>query len=158
MNDFENRWAGGEADAALIFRTLGQQPIDYLHTTEFEAWQPAFGAPGHSLAALARRYVPVPVLANGSLHDPVRAAALLRENQADMVSLGRGALTHPDWPNRVRTSMPIGTFDGRILAPIADLANADRQTTLPHGTPQTKGQLDSAVGCREEGAPFESVP
>ena len=130
VNDFGHRWAGGEADAALIFRTLGQQPIDYLHTTEFEAWQPAFGEYGPSLAALARRCVTVPLLANGSLHDPVRAAALLGGDEADMVSLGRGALTHPDWPDRVRAGMPLDTFDGRMLAPIADLANADRQSTF----------------------------
>lgn len=85
-------------------------------------------------------------------------STLLGEDQADMVSLGRGALTHPDWPDRVRTGMPIDTFDGRILAPIADLANADRQTTLRQGTRQTKLQLDSVVGCRAENAPPESVP
>lgn len=133
VNDFVHRWAGGEADAALIFRTLGQQPIDYLHTTEFEAWQPAFGERGPSLAALARRHVTVPVLANGSLHDPLRAAALLDGDEADMVSLGRGALTHPDWPDRVHAGMPLDTFDGRILAPIADLANADCPPTPLRG-------------------------
>ncbi len=129
VNDFVHRWAGGEADAELIFRTLGQQPIDYLHTTEFEAWQPAFAEGGPSLAALARRYVTVPVLANGSLHDPTRAASLLDGGEADMVSLGRGALTHPDWPARVRAGMPLDPFDGGILSPIADLANADFQLT-----------------------------
>jgi 2,4-dienoyl-CoA reductase-like NADH-dependent reductase (Old Yellow Enzyme family) len=133
VNDFLHKWPGGEDDAALIFRALGQQPIDYLHTTEFEAWQPAFGERGPSLAALARRHVPVPVLANGSLHDPLRAAALLGGGEADMVSLGRGALTHADWPNRVRAGAPLEPFDRQMLAPIADLANADRQRGLLRG-------------------------
>jgi 2,4-dienoyl-CoA reductase-like NADH-dependent reductase (Old Yellow Enzyme family) len=53
VNDFPHKWSGGEDDAAVIFGTLGRLPLDYLHTTEFEAWRPAFGATSASLAALA---------------------------------------------------------------------------------------------------------
>ncbi|WP_447919233.1 NADH:flavin oxidoreductase [Achromobacter aegrifaciens] len=126
VNDFTHKWEGGEADAAQIFRTLGAQPIDYLHTTEFEAWRPAFGDQGPSLAALARRHVSVPVLANGSLHDPIQADQVMAREEADFVSLGRGALTHPDWPARLRAGEGLATFDRGLLAPIADLANAAR--------------------------------
>lgn len=126
VNDFTHKWPGAEADAAQIFRTLGAQPIDYLHTTEFEAWRPAFGAQGPSLAALARRHVPVPVLANGSLHDPMAAAGMMARDEADFVSLGRGALTHADWPARLRAGQQLERFDRELLAPIADLANAAR--------------------------------
>ncbi|MEH6434108.1 NADH:flavin oxidoreductase [Massilia sp. DD77] len=123
VNDFEHRWRGGEADAAAIFGTLGRLPVDYLHTTEFEAWKSAFGS-GPSLAALAKRHAGLPVIANGSLHDAGRAAALLDGGEADLVSLGRGALTHADWPRRLRAGEPTGEFDPAILSPIADLANA----------------------------------
>ncbi|MCY1194183.1 NADH oxidase [compost metagenome] len=126
VNDFTHKWEGAEADAARIFRTLGAQPIDYLHTTEFEAWRPAFGEQGPSLAALARRHVSVPVLANGSLHDPLQAGGMMASKEADFVSLGRGALTHPDWPARLRAGEGLETFDRGLLAPIADLANAAR--------------------------------
>lgn len=125
VNDFAHKWSGGEDAAAVVFGTLGRLPIDYVHTTEFEAWQPAFGQ-GPSLAALAKRHVAVPVLANGSLHDPVRAADLLVRGDADAISLGRGALTHPDWPQRVQAGAPIAAFDSALLSPIADLANAER--------------------------------
>lgn len=125
VNDFGHKWAGGEADAAMVFRTLSSAPIDFLHTTEFEAWQPAFGE-GASLASLARRHGTVTVIANGSLHEPARAAAMLDRGEADLVALGRGALTHADWPKRVRDGQALGDFDRAILAPIADLANADR--------------------------------
>jgi 2,4-dienoyl-CoA reductase-like NADH-dependent reductase (Old Yellow Enzyme family) len=99
--------------------------VDYVHTTEFEAWKGAFGD-GPSLAALARRYADLPVVANGSLHDPARAAAMVANCEADLVSLGRGALTHVDWPRRVRDGKPLLDFDREILSPIADLANAAR--------------------------------
>jgi 2,4-dienoyl-CoA reductase-like NADH-dependent reductase (Old Yellow Enzyme family) len=75
---------------------------------------------------LARRHVPVPVLANGSLHDPLQAGGMMASKEADFVSLGRGALTHPDWPARLRAGKELETFDRGLLAPIADLANAAR--------------------------------
>ena len=125
VNDFGHKWAGGEEDAAVVFKTLSAAPLDYLHTTEFEAWQPAFGD-GPSLAALAKRHARVPVIANGSLHEPARAEGMLARREADVIALGRGALTHADWPSRVREGVPLAEFDRAMLFPIADLANADR--------------------------------
>lgn len=125
VNDYTHRWAGAQADAELVFRTLAASPIDYLHTTEFEAWQPAFGD-GRGLAALARRHGGKPVIANGSLHDPARARALLARGEADLVALGRGAIANADWPRRVQAGEALEPFDPAILSPLADLANADR--------------------------------
>lgn len=125
VNDFTHKWAGGETEAAVIFETLSAAGIDYLHTTEFEAWQPAFGA-GPSLAALARRHGTVPVIANGALHTPAQAIGLVERGETDLVSLGRGALTHADWPQRLRDGRVLEAFDRALLSPIADLANAER--------------------------------
>ncbi len=125
VNDFTHKWRGGERDAAVIFGTLRGMPIDYVHTTEFEAWCPAFGE-GPTLTALAKRHLAIPVMANGSLQDPKQASGLLARGEADLVSLGRGALTHADWPRRVARGAPIEAFDPKLLAPIADLEHADR--------------------------------
>jgi 2,4-dienoyl-CoA reductase-like NADH-dependent reductase (Old Yellow Enzyme family) len=124
VNDFTHRWRG-EDEAAIIFRTVGGLSIDYLHTAEYEAWRPAFGT-GPSLAALAKRYAGVPVLANGSLHDPGQAAGLVARAEADAVSLGRGALAQADWPRRVMNGEALLPFDPAILSPLADLESADR--------------------------------
>ncbi|MGF3022094.1 NADH:flavin oxidoreductase [Methylobacterium aquaticum] len=124
VNDPAHTWRG-EAEAAFIFGRLGSLAVDYLHTTAHEAWQPAFDA-GPSLAALAKRHGGKPVLANGSLHVPGQAAALLERGEADLVSLGRGALVHADWPRRLAGGLPLLEFDRGLLSPIADLANADR--------------------------------
>jgi 2,4-dienoyl-CoA reductase-like NADH-dependent reductase (Old Yellow Enzyme family) len=123
VNDFTHKWRSGEDDAARIFEALGRLPIDYLHTTEYEAWAGAFGS-GPSLAALAKSHARLPVIANGSLHDAARAASLVASGQADVVSLGRGALTHPDWPARLLRKETLAAFDAGILSPIADLGNA----------------------------------
>ncbi|MDZ3830790.1 MAG: NADH:flavin oxidoreductase [Sphingopyxis sp.] len=124
VNDFLYKWRGAD-EAAEIYGLLGQAPIDYIHTTEFEAWQPAFES-GASLASLAKRHSGLPVLANGSLHDPMRAAQLILDHGVDAVTLGRGALTHADWPRRTASGTGIAEFDRRILSPLADLDNADR--------------------------------
>jgi 2,4-dienoyl-CoA reductase-like NADH-dependent reductase (Old Yellow Enzyme family) len=125
VNDFSHKWLGGEEEAALIFGALGQLPLDYLHTTEYEAWKPAF-AEGASLAALARKHSGLPVLANGSLHVAHQAAGMIQRGEADAVTLGRGALTHADWPKRLAQGATLKAFDPAILSPIADLANAAR--------------------------------
>ena len=125
VNDFTHKWRDGEDEAAQIFETLGRLPIDYLHTAEFEAWAGAFGD-GPSLAALAKRHARLPVMANGSLHDAARAVGLVDAGHADLISLGRGALTHPDWPARLLGGAPLDAFDAGMLSPIADLANAIR--------------------------------
>lgn len=126
VNDFSHKWSGGEEEAAAIFGSLGNLPIDYVHTTEFEAWRPAFNeGMSLSLAALAKKYARVPVLANGSLHDVRQAAGLIGRGEADGVSLGRGALTHADWPLRVLDGVALEVFDPGILSPIANLENAE---------------------------------
>lgn len=124
VNDFVHKWRG-EAEAAETYALIGRLPLDYLHTTEFEAWQPAFDE-GPSLAALAKRHGGLPVLANGSLHDPARATEMLTAHAVDAVTLGRGALTHADWPRRVAQGIALDRFDRNILSPLADLENADR--------------------------------
>lgn len=54
VNDFEHRWSGGETHAEIIFRAVAEAGASYVHTTEFEAWRPAFAPGGPSLAALAK--------------------------------------------------------------------------------------------------------
>ncbi len=129
VNDFDHRWEGSTDDAKVIFAALAQAGADYLHTTEFEAWRPAFGD-GESLASLAKRYGRLPVIANGALHIGEQAASLIQNGSADMVALGRGALACPDWPLRLRSGMPIEAFDPAMLQPLADLDNAERWRSM----------------------------
>jgi 2,4-dienoyl-CoA reductase-like NADH-dependent reductase (Old Yellow Enzyme family) len=54
---------------------------------------------------------------------------MVERGEADVVSLGRGALAQADWPQRVRHGAALASFDPAILSPLADLANADRWRT-----------------------------
>lgn len=133
VNDFEHRWAGAEEDAQALFSVLADQ-ADYIHTTDYEAWRAACSTEGRNLAALAKAHSGLPVIANGSLQDPARAAELLVSGAADLVALGRGALAASDWPNRLRAGRVLPDFDKGILLPIADLGGAERwRATSTHG-------------------------
>jgi 2,4-dienoyl-CoA reductase-like NADH-dependent reductase (Old Yellow Enzyme family) len=125
VNDFDHRWEGGSDDAKAIFTDLAKGGADYIHTSEFEAWRPAFGD-GESLASLAKRYGRLPLIANGSLHIPEQAAGLIQGGDADIVALGRGAIACPDWGQRLRNGLPVEAFEPGMLQPLADLENAER--------------------------------
>lgn len=125
VNDFHHKWAGEEADAEAIFGGLAAMELDFIHVTEFEAWQPAFKAGGESLVSLARRYAPtMNIIANGSLHEPERALGVLADG-AEIIALGRGTLSNPAWPNKVMLGQQLDEFDRTILGPIADVKDSE---------------------------------
>lgn len=135
VNDFYHKWADKEKDAKIIFGELGQAGLDYIHVTEYEAWQPAFpdaedmqatdsafGDGGPTLAALAKKYGKLPVIANGNLHDPDKAKEILEKGDADVVTLGRGALGDSNWVNKLKNDEKIEEFKPeKVLSPDAKI-------------------------------------
>ena len=126
INDFLHKWPEAEQDAATIFAALAKSAVDYIHVTELEAWRPAFTDVGPTLVRLAHTYAPdVTIIANGSLQDPVRAVAALVDG-ADLIALGRGALSNPDWPRRLKDGQPLATFSPALLSPLGDIKTAEQ--------------------------------
>lgn len=125
VNDFKHKWPNGERDAQVIFTALANAGVDFIHVTEHEAWQPAFEGGTDSLITLARKFAPgVTIIGNGSLHDPVHAHEAL-DAGADMIALGRGALSNPDYPLILEAKQRFRAFDGSILQPIADIKGSE---------------------------------
>ncbi|AQL37814.1 NADH:flavin oxidoreductase [Pseudomonas syringae] len=125
VNDFQHKWAGGERDAEVIFGALADACVDYIHVTEHQAWQPAFAQYEASLVRLARRYAPnVALIANGGLHDPEKAAQVVRDG-ADIIAVGKGALANPDLPRLLLEGGAIREFDPAILGPIANIKDSE---------------------------------
>jgi len=125
VNDHFHKWSGGEADAEVIFGTLSDAGADFIHVTEFEAWQPAFGEDGPSLVDLARKFAPkATIIANGGLHDIERATGALAKG-ADIITFGRGALANPDLPCRIEAQSHVREFDPAILGPIANIKDSE---------------------------------
>jgi 2,4-dienoyl-CoA reductase-like NADH-dependent reductase (Old Yellow Enzyme family) len=133
VSDTAHRWPGGADDARIIFTTLDQTGIDYIHTTEYRAEAPAFEGTRDSLAALAKRYSGVAIIANGNLDHPEAAAAMIRNGSADVIALGKAALVNRDWLHRVRGDIPMDTeLHPDLLAPIADIKDWELHREIPH--------------------------
>lgn len=125
VNDFFHKWANGEEDARTVFTLLANAGLDYLHLTEYEAWQPAFADSPLSLVALARKYAPeLTIMANGSLQDTEKALEVMNCG-ANFIALGRGALANHDWPLRVERGQALQPFDNAILGPIANIKECE---------------------------------
>lgn len=122
VNDYTHKWVGKEQDAATIFGQLGQAGLDYIHVTEHKAWQPAFDTSDLPLAAFAKKYGKIPVIANGHLENPSKASEMITHGEADVITLGKGALANHDWVNKVQDKETLQEFDQeRILRPDAKI-------------------------------------
>ncbi|AFQ19763.1 NADH:flavin oxidoreductase [Bacillus thuringiensis] len=122
VNDYFYKWSGKEEDAKIIFTSLGQSGLDYIHVTEFEAWQPAFDGMKESLVSLAKKYSHLPIIANGQLEKVERATEIISNGDADIVTLGKGALANHDWVNKVAKNEDLSDFNpDEVLHPIANI-------------------------------------
>lgn len=125
VNDFHHQWQEGEEGARRVFQALNDSGLDFLHLTEYRAWQPAFADNNTSLAALARRHAPdLALIVNGGLGEPTQASDMLAET-ADFVAIGKAALANPDWPNRIRRGQSLRAFDSALLSPLADIKGSE---------------------------------
>jgi 2,4-dienoyl-CoA reductase-like NADH-dependent reductase (Old Yellow Enzyme family) len=125
VNDYEYKWSGGEADAEVIFSKIAEAKPDYIHVTQFDAMNPAFGEQGLTLAQLAKKYGKLPVIANGQLEDPQKANEIIQKGDADFISLGKGALANPNWVNKVKQGESLKSFDGDVLQPDATVKDKE---------------------------------
>ena len=121
VSDHDHRWSGGAEEAKVIFSTLGAAGVDFIHTTEYRATAPAFEDGPESLAALAKRYSGVAVIANGNLDAPETAASMLHDGAADVVALGKAALANRNWPHLVRNNLDLDELDPALFSPLADV-------------------------------------
>ncbi|WP_218185004.1 NADH:flavin oxidoreductase [Paenibacillus sp. 1_12] len=121
VSDYHHKWAGAEKDAEIIFSSLSRAGLDYIHVTEYDATRAAFEGTELTLAAMAKKFGTVPVMANGNLEDPDKAEQLLMRGDADLITLGKGALANHDWPQRILTEQPLREFNPEILRPKANI-------------------------------------
>ncbi len=122
VNDPDHKWKNGTEDAELIFSQLGKAGVDYIHTSEPKATEPAFVGSEPTLVELAKKYGNTVAVANGSLENPELVETLLAEEKADLVTIGKGALANQDWPNRILNGDELHEFDfQKTLLPQATL-------------------------------------
>jgi len=125
VNDYTHKWVAGEQAAEVIFSSLSDAGVDFIHVTEFEAWKPAFPTSHNSLVSLSSRYAPqVTLIANGGLHTSEYASSVMEEG-ADIIAIGKAALANPDLPRRLARKEALNEFDASILEPVATIKSSE---------------------------------
>ncbi|QQE13644.1 NADH:flavin oxidoreductase [Planctomycetota bacterium] len=126
VNDFNYLWPNGAQDANIIFPAVAQAGADYIHfASEGNGFfTDSFTRDNQSLPKLARDLTNLPVIANGGLHDPSLAHQVLTEQHADLISIGLGALTNPDWPRKLAQNIPITPFTPDFFSQGVDIQSA----------------------------------
>lgn len=125
VNDYFHKWEGVQ-EAELIFSSLNNVGLDYLHITEFQANVAAFPTETHGenlpLAAIAKRVSNLPVFANGQVETTDTALSIIRQGTADLLTIGKAALANPDFPRKLRDDQPLAALDPlAVLRPTAEL-------------------------------------
>ena len=100
----------GLDEALRLAPLLEQNGADYLHVSAGVYGSRQLTIPSMyveqgcfvHLAAAVKRQVSIPVVAVGRIKRPEMAEAILRDQQADMIALGRSLLADPQWPNKAR--------------------------------------------------------
>ncbi|MBC9795028.1 NADH:flavin oxidoreductase [Sinomicrobium weinanense] len=119
VNNLSHRWKGGSQTAREILNQIRKMPVDYLHiAAEHYGWKEECRyEDGTSLTGLARDILECPVMANGGLHDLDLSRELLETNQADLFSIGKYALSNPDFVRKVKHNIPLTPFRKELLYP-----------------------------------------
>ena len=122
VNDLAYRWD----DPTPLFESVARGRPAYVHiASEGAPWEEtSILASGETTTGLARRVFGVPVIANGGMHDAALAERLVAGGETDLVSLGHGALSNPDWPRRLAAGEPFEPFDPGLLRPEVTIENA----------------------------------
>ena len=118
VNDFDYLWPSGVKDGEIIFKAAHQAGADYIHFASeglgFD--HGCLTRDGQSLPAFARRITGLPVIANGGLDDFKEAERILSNQHGDLISLGKGALANPDWPEKLAQSLAPLPFEANYFA------------------------------------------
>ncbi len=126
VNDFQYRWPAGAAEARTIFTALAEAGASYIHMAgEGRGFREYISDQQEPLTTVARRMTGLPVIANGGLHDPDLADAVIQGGHADLIALGRAALATPDWPRKLAKGEPVPPFDHGMISPSASIENTD---------------------------------
>ena len=79
-------------------------------------WAPGFVAP---IAARIRREAEIPVATSWLISDPAQADAMVRDEQLDLVMLGRPLLADPHWPYAAAIKLGVDRAAWTLPAPYA---------------------------------------
>ena len=86
----------GLADAIRLATALVEAGVDVLDIS------PSHGERDGEYSEAVRLAADRPVVARGELDEVDRALAMLTNDRADLIAVGRGLIADPEWPHKVR--------------------------------------------------------
>jgi len=95
-------------DVPRIAPLLREAGVDLLDISGgLMGWEMVNERPGFFVpyAEAARRSSGLPCMVTGNIHDPALADAIIREDRADIVGVGRPFLKDPEWARKARASL-----------------------------------------------------
>ncbi|WP_428657767.1 tRNA-dihydrouridine synthase [Runella sp.] len=128
VNNLSYRWENGSQAAKEILTEIKKVSIDYLHVAaEHYGWEAESRYDdGTSLTGLAKTILSIPVIANGGLHDLNLSQSLLDTQQADLLAIGKYALSNPDFVQKVKNQIELTPFAKKALYPNPSLFSEDK--------------------------------
>ena len=122
VNNFEYEWPGGEQDAAFIFKKMKSIGPNYLHISTHKGLEPVWQTE-NNLSFYAKKYFEGKVIACGGLHVPEKAENLLKNKEADLAAVGKGAIANPNLPKDIQLGRSINEFVPEMIRPLATIEN-----------------------------------
>lgn len=118
IEDFGAHTFDSPDELGVFVNALRDVGVDILHVSTRDATEPAYprAHPTRTLAGWSRQLSGLPTIAVGRVSvsasmgdagtvettDPAPAAALIRDNEADLIAVGRALIANPDWCDLVR--------------------------------------------------------
>jgi len=117
VNDLTYRWPGGSTTAKEIFNVLRDLDISYIHiASEGGNWsRESLYDDGTSSNSIAKKITGKPVIVNGGMHDTTLATKLISNDEADLISIGRTAITNPDLPEKIKNGVTPTPFFKELI-------------------------------------------
>ncbi len=125
INDFEHEWEGKEKDAKIIFTSLKDAGVDYIHISTHKGLVDIWDS-GKNLAGFAKDYTGITVIGCGGLHIKENATKILESRNADFIAIGKGSLADQSLPNKLAKGENPVEFDPGMISPVATLENTAR--------------------------------
>jgi 2,4-dienoyl-CoA reductase-like NADH-dependent reductase (Old Yellow Enzyme family) len=132
VNDLTYRWPEGADAAKAIFNVLKDVDASYFHiAAEGGNWaREALYSDGQSSNGIAKRLTGKPIIVNGGMHDMTLATTLLSGQQADIISIGRKAITNPDLPTRIAGGEALIPFSKELIRESLTLSHVSQLLQL----------------------------
>ncbi|SDH00653.1 oxidoreductase [Chitinophaga filiformis] len=125
VNDLPYRWPGGSNTAKEIFNVLKDVDFSYIHiASEGGNWaRESVYDDGTSSNSIAKKITGKPVIVNGGMHDTALATKLISNDEADLISIGRTAITNPDLPEKIKNGAVLTPFFKELIKDSLTLAH-----------------------------------